>query len=340
MSASDTNGRHDHVFLGATHDRNQRRTMIVVAITAVTMLIEIGAGWAYGSMALLADGFHMSTHAGALLVAALAYRYARQHQHDPAYTFGTGKVGDLAAFASAIVLGVVALLIAADALWRLGNPVSIQFDQAILIGIIGLIVNLVSAALLHEGHDHPDHPHAGHGHPAQAHHDDHAHDDHDHDHHQLAGSGHSHGHADHHARDHNLRAAYLHVFADAVTSVLAIAALIAGRYWHWVWLDPAAGILGALLIASWSISLMRASSRVLLDAIPDPTMAQAVRERIEREGGRVTDLHLWRIGPGHSAAIVSVASPAPGEPERYKQALADIGGLSHVTIEVSTIHAA
>jgi cation diffusion facilitator family transporter len=320
MSAIDA-GRHEHVFLGAAHDRNQRRTMIVVAITAATMVIEIGAGWIFGSMALLADGFHMSTHAGALLVAAWAYRYARQHQHDPAYSFGTGKVGDLAAFASAIVLGVVAILIAADAVWRIADPIAIQFSGALWIANIGLVVNIVSAALLHEGHGH------SHGH-------DHAHNDDSHGH-----ENHDHHHA-HESRDHNLRAAYIHVFADGVTSVLAIGALVAGRFLHWVWLDPAVGILGAAMIASWSITLMRASGGVLLDAVPDAKLADTIRGRLERDGSRVTDLHLWQVGPGHTAAVISLVSREPETSSRYKAALADIDGLSHVTIEVEQDRAA
>lgn len=315
MNATETLGTHEHIFLGASHDRNQRRTMIVVGITALTMVAEIVAGYAYGSMALLADGFHMSTHAGALLVAALAYGYASRHARDPAFTFGTGKIGDLAAFASAIILGVVAMLIAVDAAWRLARPVPIDFDPAIVVAVIGLAVNLVSALLLHEGtpghaHDHHhDHPHAGH---------DHRHHDHDHG----------------HARDHNLRAAYLHVLADAVTSVLAIGALLAGRFLDWVWLDPAIGILGAVMIASWSVRLMRDSGRVLVDAVPDADLARTMRERIERAGARVTDLHLWRVGPGHNAAVISLVATAPQTPEAYKATLAGLQGLSHVTVEV------
>lgn len=341
MTMIDAAGRHEHVFLGDSHDRHQRRTFIVVAITAVTMVIEIVAGSLFGSMALLADGFHMSTHAGALLVAALAYRYARRHQHDPAFTFGTGKVGDLAAFASAIVLGGIALLIAADAIWRIGNPVTIHFDEALVIAAFGLIVNIISVAVLHEGsHSHAAGHSHGHGHD---HHDDHPHD-HDHDHHDHDAAHHHehHGQAHHSPaehRDNNFRAAYIHVFADALTSVLAILALIAGRMLHWVWLDPIVGILGAVLIASWSVSLMRSSGGVLLDVLPDPALAEAIRGRIERDGRQVTDLHVWRVGPGHSAAIISVASPSVEGPERYKAALAGLQGLSHVTVEVTPLPA-
>ena len=321
MNASETLGGHEHVFLGASHDRNQRRTMIVVGITALTMVVEIVAGYVYGSMALLADGFHMSTHAGALLVAALAYRFARRHAHDPAFTFGTGKVGDLAAFASAVILGMIAILIAVDAAWRLASPVEINFSPAIAVAVIGLAVNLVSAALLHEGHSH------SHGHASHDHDEDHPHGDHDHhDHHDHVAHG--------VGRDHNLRAAYIHVLADAATSVLAIGALLAGRFLDWVWLDPAVGILGAILIASWSIQLMRDSGRILVDTVPDATLATAMRERIERNGDRVTDLHLWRVGPGHNAAVISLVSSHPQAPDIYRNKLAALHALSHVTVEV------
>lgn len=312
MNAASSLGAHDHVFLGASHDRNQRRTMIVVGITALTMVVEIVAGYAYGSMALLADGFHMSTHAGALLIAALAYRYARRHAQDPAFTFGTGKIGDLAAFASAIVLGVIALLIAADALWRLAHPVTIDFKPAIVVAIIGLAVNLASAALLHDGHHH---------------------------HHDLD-QNHEHEHHDHtHGRDNNLRAAYLHVLADALTSILAIGALLAGLLLDLVWLDPAIGILGAVMIASWSLRLMRESGRVLVDTVPDGALRDAMRHRIEATGARITDLHLWRLGPGHNAAVISLTAPDPGTPDQYRSALAELHGLSHVTIEVHRVKA-
>lgn len=331
MNATQSLGGHDHVFLGASHDRNQRRTMIVVTITALTMVAEIVAGYAYGSMALLADGFHMSTHAGALLVAALAYRFARRHAHDPAFTFGTGKVGDLAAFASAVILGMIAILIAVDAAWRLTSPVEISFRPAIAVAVIGLIVNLASAALLHEsGHHTHGHDHASHDHD----HDHEDHQRHDHEHHD----DHHHGHHAHHghgaARDHNLRAAYIHVVADAATSVLAIAALLAGQFLDWVWLDPAVGILGAVLIASWSIQLMRDSGRILVDTVPDAKLAAAMRATIERDGSRVTDLHLWRVGPGHNAAVISLVSANPASPETYRHRLSNLGHLSHVTVEV------
>jgi cation diffusion facilitator family transporter len=312
-SHSMQNWTHDHVFLGRDHARNERRTLLVVALTAAMMVVEIVAGVAYGSMALLADGLHMMTHAGALGIAAGAYIYARRHASDPGFSFGTGKVGDLASFASAIVLAMVAIAVAYESAIRLYAPVAIRFDQAIPVAVVGLAVNLVSAWLLQGGHGHHDH-HRGHGHA------------HDHD---------DHGHADDHLhRDHNLRSAYLHVLADAATSVLAIAALIAGRFYGLIWLDPIMGIAGAILIGHWSIGLMRDAGAVLTDAVPDPHLAGRIRQNLEIGDDRVADLHLWRIGPGHTAVMVTVVSDEPREPDHYKQRLSGLPSLSHVTVEV------
>ncbi|RDJ27563.1 cation transporter [Bosea caraganae] len=320
--------RHEHVFLGAGHDESERRTWIVIALTAAMMVGEIVAGTLFGSMALVADGWHMSTHAAALAIAALAYRFARQHARDPRFTFGTGKLGDLAAFASALVLALVALFIGVESLLRLVQPVPIVFGQAIAVAVLGLAVNLVSAWLLGGGHGH-DHNH-DHGHH---HHDDHGHHD--------RGHGHDHGHG--HAAmksDHNLRAAYLHVLADAFTSVLAIVALLGGSLVGWVWLDPAMGIVGALVIAQWSLGLLRSSGAVLLDAVPDRGLAATIGARIAAEGAEVADLHLWQVGPGHCCAIVSVVTAEPKPPAAYKALLADLPGLSHVTVEVNPAAAA
>jgi cation diffusion facilitator family transporter len=303
------NWTHDHVFLGRDHDRNERRTWLVVALTAVMMVVEIAAGVIFGSMALLADGLHMMTHAGALGIAAGAYAYARRHARDPGFSFGTGKVGDLASFASAIVLAMVALLVVYESAIRLYAPVPIRFDDAIAVAVVGLAVNLVSAWLLNEG-------------------DHHAHD-HSHNH------GHDHDHAHHHLhRDHNLRSAYLHVLADAATSVLAIAALLAGRLYGLVWLDPVMGLVGAILIGHWSIGLMRNAGAVLTDAVPDPHLAERIRERLEIGDDRLADLHLWRVGPGHSAVMVTIVSDQPQEPNHYKRRLRGLPSLSHVTVEV------
>lgn len=312
------NWQHDHVFLGAAHERNERRTWAVVGLTAVMTVIEIAGGTWFGSMALLADGWHMSTHAGALAIAAFAYRYARRHAHDPRFAFGTGKLGDLAGFASAIVLAVIALGLGVESVLRFFQPVAIHYPEATAIAVVGLLVNLLSAWMLggDHGHDH------GHDHSH-----DHAHDhDHHHDHH---------GHA-----DHNMRAAFVHVMADAFTSVLAIAGLLAAWAYGWTWLDPAVGILGAIVIAQWSWRLIRDAGAVLLDAAPDTALVQAIRGRLEQGHDSIADLHVWRLGPGHHGAIVSLVVDQPQPVETYKARLAGIAGLSHVTVEVHRCHGA
>jgi cation diffusion facilitator family transporter len=307
--------RHGHVFLGADHARNERRTWIVIALTAMMMVGEIIAGAAFGSMALLADGFHMATHAGALAIAALAYFYARRHAHDERFTFGTGKLGELAGYTSAIILALIAVLIGFESAVRLTAPVAIRFNEAIAVAVLGLLVNLASAWLLHDKGHHGSHDrhHGGH---------DHRHDqDHRHDH--------AHGHS-----DHNLRSAYFHVLADALTSVLAIAGLLAGRTYGWLWMDPLVGIVGAIVIARWSWGLLRGAGAVLLDMVPDTELPRQIRQALERGGDRVCDLHLWRVGPGHIAAIVSVVSDGPRPPAEYKAQLCGFQQLSHVSIEV------
>lgn len=308
---------HDHVFLGQDHARNERRTWMVIALTASMMVAEIAAGTIYGSMALLADGWHMSTHATALLITALAYRYARRHAQNPRFTFGTGKLGDLAAFGSATVLAIVALLIGWESLMRLYSPVAIRFDEAILVAVIGLVVNLISAWLLKDDHHHH-HGHS-HGHDHSHHHDDHHHHDH-------APTG---------GRDNNLRAAYLHVLADALTSVMAILALLAGRSYGWTWLDPVIGIVGALVILRWSWGLLRDSGAVLVDYLPqDEDLPDEIRAAIVTGQDQITDLHVWQLGPGHHGAIISILSTDPKPVAVYRQRLADLHELSHITIEV------
>ena len=306
---------HDHVFLGQDHARNERRTWLVIAITATMMAVEIVAGMIFGSMALIADGWHMSTHAAALLIAALAYRFARRNARNPRFTFGTGKLSDLAGFASAVVLALVALLIGWESLTRLYSPVAISFSQAITVAVMGLAVNLVCAVLLRDDHSHRHHHHHhphGHGH---AHPGEHRHD--------------------HRSGDNNLRAAYLHVLADALTSVLAIAALVTGSVFGWVWMDPAMGLVGSLVIALWSWGLLRDAGGVLLDYVPpDESLPQEIRDAIESGDDRITDLHIWRLGPGHQGAIVSISSKSPRETSVYRGKLAHISNLSHVTIEV------
>ena len=310
--------RHEHVFLGQHHARNEARTWAVVAITAAMMVAEIVGGSLFGSMALTADGWHMSTHAAALGVAGWAYLYARRHAHDPRYAFGTGKVGELAGFTSAVVLAIIAILIAYESALRLLHPVAIAYGQAMAIAAVGLVVNVVSAWLLSDSHDH----HHGHGH-GHAHHE---HDHHDHDH--------AHDDDQHHHRDLNLRAAYMHVLADAATSVLAIASLGVGWMFGWSAADPIIGIVGAGVILSWSATLIRDAAAVLLDRVPLNGLDARIRRHLEIKGDRIADLHVWRLGPGHHAAIVSMVSDRPQDPAVYKRRIAHLRGLSHVTVEV------
>src|SRR5260221_1649956 len=409
---------HDHMFLGKDHDRAERRTWAVIILCSVMMIAEIVGGALFGSLALIADGLHMSTHAGALLLAALAYSYAGKYANARNFTFGTGKFGDLAGYTSAIVLAMIALLIAYEAVSRLFNPVAISFNEAIPIAVLGLAVNVASAWLLSGGHRH------GHGHS-------HGHD-HDHRHgeeprrielgtgaldievfednlpprfrlsadlgvltgisdlsiqtirpygsrkrvtfkaragylesheaipelhafldklllqpecqpyeRELEFEEHDHeaAHGAHH-RDNNMRAAVIHVIADAAVSVLVIVGLLAARTFGWVWMDPLAGFIGALVIANWSFGLLRDTGSILLDRTPDPRMAEKVRRVVESDGDRVTDLHLWRLGPGHLGAIVSVATSGAREPAHYRERLARFADLSHVTVEVQHSHAA
>ena len=333
MSASHPVLTHEHVFLGADHGRNERRVWFVIALTTVMMVGEIIAGTVFGSMALVADGWHMSTHAIALAISALAYLYARRQLRNPRFTFGTGKFGDLAGFASAIVLALVALLMAYESLQRLLHPVAIDFREAIFVAALGLAVNLVSALLLRDDHHLHHHGHH-HGH------------DHDHGHHGDHSGGHDHPHPGHAhggpaARDNNMRSAYVHVLADAVTSVLAIAALTLGSLFGWVQLDPLMGIVGSLVIAQWAYGLLKTSGAVLLDALPSGArLPEEIRHAIETGGDRITDLHVWQVGPGHHAAIVAVTTPQPHVPAFYKDKLAAIPALSHVTVEVSALQAA
>jgi cation diffusion facilitator family transporter len=402
---------HDHVFLGKDHDRAERRTWAVIVLCSVMMIAEIIGGALFGSLALVADGLHMSTHAGALLLAALAYTYARKYANDRTFTFGTGKFGDLAGYSSAVVLAMMALLIAYEAISRFLNPVPISFNEAIPIATLGLLVNVVSAWLLSGGHYH------GHSH---GHDHDHAHGDEarrialdgnilnieifedgvpprfrvsadagmlpaasdvtietirpdgsrqlfsfdarggylesrdeipephaflakiqavqhgQHHERELEFEEHHHeaAHGTHH-RDNNMRAAVVHVVADAAVSVLVIAGLLLARTFGWLWMDPLAGFIGAIVIANWSFVLMRDTGSILLDRTPDPRMADKVRDVIEREGDQVIDLHVWRLGPGHLGAIVSVATSGPREAAHYRQRLAAFADLSHVTVEVA-----
>lgn len=405
---------HDHVFLGAGHARNERRTWFVIVLCAIMMLIEIVGGIMFGSIALVADGLHMSTHAGALLLAALAYTFSRRYAKDPRFSFGTGKLGDLAGFTSAIVLMMIAILIGYESATRFFSPVPIHFGEAIRIAVLGLCVNIASAWLLTAGgHDHG-HSH-GHGH---AHH--HGHEDHDEDDHEEArrivvagrpmllsvfedgvpprfrlanedGSAiagevmietvrpdgarqcfamapragflesrdeipephafsarvsmagevaearfeeHDHGHGAH-DRDNNMRAAVIHVIADAAVSVLVIVGLILARAFGWLWMDPIAGIIGACVIASWSFGLIRDTGAILLDMLPSAHTAERMRRAIEEMGDKVVDLHLWRLGPGHLGVIVAVATDTDRSADFYRARFAGIRSVSHLTIEVN-----
>jgi cation diffusion facilitator family transporter len=408
---TETYQTHEHVFLGAGHERAERRTWMVIGLCTLMMIAEIVGGFLFGSIALVADGLHMSTHASALLLAALAYSYARRHARDQRFSFGTGKLGDLAGFTSAIILAMIALLIGYEAVSRFFAPVPIRFDEAIPIAVLGLIVNVASVLLLSGGgHDHG-HGH-GHSHSHSSH--DHAHDvahrveisnsvlqlaifedgvpprfrlsvetgddlpagavtvetvrpggarqtfamanrgdylesvdeipephafaalvrlDQDGEAYRVVFEEHADARGAPH-RDNNLRAAIIHVLADAGVSLLVIVGLLLGRFFGWVWMDPVAGMCGAIVIAAWSYGLVRDTGAILLDMNPDQGMADRVRAVIEVDGDRLTDLHLWRLGPGHLGAILSVATAELRGPEYYRELLGRFSALSHVTVEV------
>jgi cation diffusion facilitator family transporter len=402
---------HSHVFLGEGHEQNERKTWAVIVLCGVMMLVEIIGGSLFGSLALVADGLHMSTHAGAMLIAALAYTYARRHAHDNRFVFGTGKLGDLAGFSSAIILAMIALLIGYEAVLRFLSPVTIHFTEAIPIAVVGLAVNVASAWLLSGGEHH------SHGYGDAEH-------DHDGETHQFATKlgnvelsifeqgtpprfrvsfestasvgnepvlgletrradgerqhfsfvdrgaywesveeipephafraslqladgtydvafeEHSHEHPGEDGppssahRDYNIRSAYIHVMADAVVSVLAISGLVLARTFGWVWMDPLAGIVGAVVIANWSYGLVRDTGRILLDMNPDQNMGARLRAAIECDGDQLADLHLWRLGPGHLGAVLSVVTDGRRDCAFYRARLKDFKTLSHVTVEV------
>ena len=314
-----TEWTHGHAFLGERHGEHERRTWTVVALTAAMMVAEIVGGSMFGSIALVADGWHMGTHVAALAIAGFAYLFARRHVDDARFSLGTGKVGELAAFGSAIILGMIALGIGYESVLRFLNPVAIHFREAVPIAALGLCVNLASAWLLRDPHDH------GHGHGG-GHAHDHDHDDRD--------DRRAHGHGVLHA-DSNYRAAYVHVLADALTSVMTIVGLTLAWAFGWTFMDPLVGLIGMIVILSWSYSLVRSAGGVLLDIVPDPALADRIRGRIEVDGDRLADLHLWQLGPGHAAVIASVVSDDPQAPAVYKQRLEGLSGLSHVTIEVN-----
>ena len=297
--------QHAHDFNLDTTE-GEKRTRLVVILTACMMVVEIAAGLLYGSMALLADGWHMGTHVAALGISLFAYRYARRHADNPVYSFGTGKVSALGGFASAISLAVVALLMGLESVERLLAPQVIHFNQAIAVAVVGLLVNLLSAWLLHGGQGHAPHDH------------DHLHHDHGHHH------------------DHNLRAAYLHVLADALTSLLAIVALVSGKYFGWIWMDACMGLVGAALITKWGYGLLRETSRILLDSVPGEQLPARIREVIEADAdNRITDLHVWQLGPLNYGVIISLVTHQPRDPQHYKSLLDDLAVLKHITIEVN-----
>ena len=300
---------HSHTFGQDRKRPGENRTFIVIAVTAAMMVVEITTGVLFGSMALLADGLHMASHAAALSINAFAYVYARRHADDSRFSFGTGKVNALGGFSGAVLLAVFAVMMAFESLVRLVNPVAIAFNQAIAVAVIGLVVNGLSMLILdHKG---------GHHH------------DHDHDH---AGTDHHHGH-DH---DHNLRSAYLHVLADALTSLLAIFALLAAKYFGLIWMDPLMGIVGAIMVSRWSIGLLVSTSHVLLDHQAPAHIQKRIVEGLEKNGtAQVVDLHLWSVGPEIYAAIVSLTAKNPHSPDAYKRLIPADLKLVHVTVEVN-----
>jgi cation diffusion facilitator family transporter len=398
---------HSHVFLGEGHEKSERKTWAVIWLCGIMMVAEIIGGLLFGSIALVADGLHMSTHAGALLLAALAYSYARKHANNPAFTFGTGKLGDLAGFTSAIILAMISLLIGYESVSRIFEPVPIHFAEAIPIACLGLAVNIASAWLL-SGGEHHGHSH-GHGHGLEGHDHDETHEiatasglvllelfedgvpprfrlraltgealtaqassietlrpdgtrqlfalgdkggfleSHDEipephaftatlrigdQHYPVVFEEHEHAHESA-GRDNNMRAAVIHVIADAAVSVLVIVGLLLARAFGWLWMDPLAGIIGACVIASWSYGLIRDTGAILLDMNPDKGMASRLREAIEAEGDTLTDLHLWRRGPGHHGALISVITSKGRDGDYYRNRLARFKSLSHLTVEVS-----
>ena len=316
----------DHVFGQDRQRKGEGRTAIVVIVTTVMMTVEITGGILFGSMALLADGLHMASHAVALTVTLVAYVLARRYATDRRFSFGTGKVNSLAGFASAVMLAGFALLMVIESVQRIISPVAIQFDQALIVAVVGLAVNGASALLLGHGHDHG-HDH-GHGHHHAHDHHDHEHEGHGHDHHHA----HSHAHNHHHQEDHNLRAAYLHVLADAMTSVLAIIALLAGKLAGWSWLDPVMGIVGAALVTHWSWGLLKQTGSVLLDRQVPQAELDEIRESLERDDDRVIDLHVWAIGPGIEAAEIVIRTTSTRTPDDYRTRLPP--DILHAVIEV------
>ncbi|MBF0187134.1 MAG: CDF family Co(II)/Ni(II) efflux transporter DmeF [Magnetococcales bacterium] len=308
--------QHDHTFGLDAKQKSEQRTLLVVYLTLITMVVELTAGFISGSMALLADGWHMSTHAAALSISVFAYSFARKHAQNPTFTFGTGKVNALGGFASAISLAIVSLLMAVESIDRLISPVEVEFKMAIMVAVIGLVVNVASAFLLAQSGEEGGH---------HSHHHNH--------HHHKAEESLDGGH-----QDHNLKAAYMHVIADALTSVTAIVALICGYYWGWVWMDPAMGIVGSVVIAVWAAGLLKQTSHSLLDAEDTTRIQKALTERIKKQGVTgISDLHVWRVGPSSWACIIALVSNTQLSPEQIRASLQGLPGLDHVTVEINHI---
>ncbi|CAM3971845.1 CDF family Co(II)/Ni(II) efflux transporter DmeF [Shewanella aquimarina] len=322
--------QHSHQFANLNSD-GERNTRYVLLLTLFTMIAEIVAGTVYGSMALLADGWHMGTHAAAFLITLFAYHYAKKHADSPDFAFGTGKVSVLGGFTSAVALGLVALLMVVESVSRLVNPEQIHFNEAIFVAVIGLTVNVISVFLLKDHHGHHHHHHYGHGHD---HHHSHHHGHHEHDHHSHA---HQHDHGDKGHHDHNLRAAYFHVMADALTSLLAIGALLFGKYLGLTWLDPLMGVVGAVIITSWAWGLMKQTGPILLDASIEKQYVKQMVELIEAERDhQVSDIHVWRVSADHYAAMVSIVSHEPKDLDYFKQKLEKFERIDHLTVELIT----
>ncbi|MDK9777635.1 MULTISPECIES: CDF family Co(II)/Ni(II) efflux transporter DmeF [unclassified Vibrio] len=298
--------QHSHDFV-SHNQKGEKRTLYVLILTVTTMVVEIAAGTMFGSMALLADGWHMGTHAAAFCITLFAYHYAKQNAHNDRFSFGTGKVSVLGGFTSAIALGIVALMMMVESIHRLFNPESIQFNEAIMVAVIGLVVNLASMLLLQDHHHH-------------------GHDHHDH---------HSHDHEHEHHHDHNLTAAYFHVLADTLTSLLAIVALIVGKFYGWVWLDAMMGIVGAIVIGKWTLGLMKQTAPVLLDESINKSYRDEITETLTPYA-EIVDLHIWKVSGHHYSAAIALKNHSDKTLDEFKQLLSKFDKIHHLTLEVQT----
>ncbi|SHO57303.1 CDF family Co(II)/Ni(II) efflux transporter DmeF [Vibrio quintilis] len=314
---------HRHDFSAHNH-QGETRTFYVLLLTLVTMVVEITSGTVFGSMALLADGWHMGTHAAAFSITLFAYRYAKKYSDSDRFSFGTGKVSVLGGYTSAIALGIVALIMLIESVDRLFHPENIRFNEAIMVAVIGLIVNIVSIFLLHDDHDHHGHSHGHtheHFHRHTHSHEEHAHQDsHDHEHHH----------------DHNLRAAYLHVLADALTSVLAIVALCFGKYYGWYWSDALMGVVGAVVISKWTFGLIKQTSPILLDESIETEYRKSIADALA-PFATVKDMHIWKISGHHYSAAITIESGEEKSVSDYKQMLSKFDRIHHLTLEIHNV---